>query len=139
MIAITNGEFFGGSGCFVYYPHIEQFQFIPNTYHHYEEIKVALLQAGNDRDSLQEEGPSGDMLQLAYHLMAESLSMLNITTIEVGAEYFFKYLISCRSHSTVDKSLRFRYNYGVDAKEVEIIFSEDAGLEAMVGVLSVSD
>lgn len=95
--------------------------------------------AGNDRNLLQTDGYRVEMLQLAYHLMTDSLDMLDDATIEEGAEFFYKYLIVSHSYCDVDRSLRFQYDHGSEPGEVEIIFSENAGLEAIVEFLDMPD
>lgn len=138
VIAITNGEFFGGPGCFVYYPHLLEFEFIPQTYPYYEDVKVALLQAGDNPDLLQQEGPNRDMLLQAYHLMAESLEELDIDCKKECQEFFVREKITSHSYTSEDRSLRLQYSSRRGMKEVEIIFSDNAGLDAIVEFLSES-
>lgn len=117
--ALTSGDTFCGDGSLVYYPRRGQFEFISLAYHFYGAIINALLQAGNDENMLQ---PADDLIE-------NSLKVVGVHSKDEGMQIFNK--TKMKSCSFSDGRLKFQY----DGKDVEIIFSNSAGLTAVKQIL----
>lgn len=125
--SITSGSFSGGSGCLTFFPDASHFDFIPESFIHYKRIRALLLRGATGGDTWMH----GQAAVYGWILDSRREAKISVEEAE-GVLIYYRRKIKAYSCPDGDNCIRFQY----DDKNVEVIFAEKEGLEAMIETLS---